>query len=277
MLPDDPRHGESRGFHQHHRDGETACEPCRLANIRDGKQRRWLKQQGRAGYVPLGRQAWVIIDDARSRGLTYEKIAQASKLAASAVWRCHTGGPEYRVRANTRDSLISADLHQLTHVGMARRIRALHRIGYTAPEIAAAAGVCRETPRLALRPGAKSQHATRLAIADVFEKLAMHPQPPSRSNSRARNHATRKNWPPPMAWDPETIDDPRATPARYGRLRDTVSPDSVDWVVVERRLCGQKTRHLTRAEARSVAKLGRERGLTEERVGVAFRRYRDAS
>lgn len=31
MLPDDPRHGTTKGRHAHRKDGEEPCEPCKLA------------------------------------------------------------------------------------------------------------------------------------------------------------------------------------------------------------------------------------------------------
>jgi len=34
MSPDDPRHGHSRGYWAHRRDGEEACERCKRAAAR---------------------------------------------------------------------------------------------------------------------------------------------------------------------------------------------------------------------------------------------------
>lgn len=57
MSPDDPRHGEERGYFAHHRDGEQACDPC-ITGHRIAEKRRLLRRMnGVPSWVPaLGSQ-----------------------------------------------------------------------------------------------------------------------------------------------------------------------------------------------------------------------------
>jgi hypothetical protein len=48
MAPDDPRHGQLRGYSQHKRDGEEACTACKDACALYERRRRKLKKMGRA-------------------------------------------------------------------------------------------------------------------------------------------------------------------------------------------------------------------------------------
>jgi hypothetical protein len=60
--------------------------------------------------------------------------------------------------------------------------------------------------------------ATARAAATLYDELwdvppATDSHRTRQSASRARNHAAARGWPPPAAWDDDTIDDPAAGPA----------------------------------------------------------------
>lgn len=103
-------------------------------------------------------------------------------------------------------------------IGTQRRIRALYRLGWTSLAIANAAGwsspeAVSETLK---RTIVRTTTATR--IAAVYDRISMRPGP-SRATQR---RAERAGWPPPLAWDDDTIDDPDSLPDLGGpvKLRD---------------------------------------------------------
>ena len=93
-------------------------------------------------------------------------------------------------------------------IGTARRIRALVAIGYTQAELAREVGmheswIC----KLAKGDRAQANSATVTRVTEVYNRLSMTPG----SSDRARRHALRHGWPPPLAWEEDEIDDPTAT------------------------------------------------------------------
>ena len=94
-------------------------------------------------------------------------------------------------------------------VGVTRRLRALARMGYRATDVAAATGL---HPVQVQRYMAGNETAVLKTsydkIAAAYNQLSMTPGP----STLARNRAEAKHWPPPLAWDDDTIDNPNAQP-----------------------------------------------------------------
>lgn len=147
-------------------------------------------------------------------------------------------------RANTRRMnlyrLGRADRH-IPGEGTRRRIRALRRIGWRIEDIAAAAGIPHDTIKRLLatqRAGTTVRAGTAAAVAKAYDQLSMtlgnHPH--------AARHAIRGDWPPPLAWDDDSIDDPDAKP--YKARRKGADPElrEVDPIVVERAMKGQRVK-----------------------------------
>lgn len=150
--------------------------------------------------------------------------------------------------------------------GIRRRIQALMALGWSIQSMADTAGTTHRVVQTALR----SQSITRAKadrITAMYDRLSMR-LPPERtgterqSAARARNRAHADGWPPPLAWDDETIDDPNSRPYRHQRRPEGGNAElrTVDRVVVERALNGQRVRATPpeRAEiARRWARTGR--------------------
>lgn len=51
MSPDDPRHGERRGYYAHRADGEEACESCKRAAAAAEQRYELARMHGRSGRV----------------------------------------------------------------------------------------------------------------------------------------------------------------------------------------------------------------------------------
>ena len=101
------------------------------------------------------------------------------------------------------------DHRQVDAAGTRRRIQALARAGWSMRHVAGRLGVTISTVSAYARPGRKRVEArVARAVRDVYDDLASTPG----GCTRSQKWAQRRGWPPPLAWDDETIDDPAATP-----------------------------------------------------------------
>lgn len=98
-------------------------------------------------------------------------------------------------------------------LGAIRRTRALGAAGYTDADLAARAGLARETvSRLRMGRPERVYRPVHEAIATAYRALAGHT--PERPRRRWRTHrALDLGWAPPAAWEGADIDDPDARPA----------------------------------------------------------------
>lgn len=170
---------------------------------------------------------------------------------------------------------------KVSSVGTVRRIQALQRLGWAVPVMAKRLGLSHQALYdIGRYPTVYA--TTRDRIIALYDELSMVlPEPATTAEkvsvSRARNNATRKGWPPPLAWD--DIDDenerPRVSAPRYA---ESNWEDSVDHAVVWRVVNGQpRPRRLSRAEAAEVVRILTSRGVSGgdmERLGFKPERYR---
>jgi len=98
-------------------------------------------------------------------------------------------------------------------LGAVRRVRALTAAGYTDADLAARAGLARESiSRLRMGRPERVRQAVHEAIASTYRVLCGHT--PERALRRWRTHrALDLGWAPPAAWAGLDIDDPDAQPA----------------------------------------------------------------
>ncbi|WP_100813057.1 helix-turn-helix domain-containing protein [Microbacterium lacus] len=128
---------------------------------------------------------------------------------------CRLGRAEYeywrkRIRAAGRELLVDA-------IGTQRRLRALGAIGWSGRLIAERYGFSQSliSHMYTVR---RVQTATAHRIAAIYDDLWATP-PVARSPheqsaiTKAKRWALENGWPPPLAWDDDTIDDPNAVPA----------------------------------------------------------------
>jgi hypothetical protein len=165
--------------------------------------------------------------------------------------------------------------------GPLRRLQGLVAMGWTLTEIGEAAGISASQVGHWLagvygkdRIYVKSAERIRLA----YDRLSMKLPPEvtsiqKRDRTRNRNIARARGWMPPLAWDDETIDDPKAKP-RNPRPRGRQYDEAVvDRVVAE----GVKPRRLTHAEAAEAVRRLRRMGVSdwslEHEYGFQTTRY----
>lgn len=131
----------------------------------------------------------------------YDKVQRATEQAVFAVPIPKLGGPGW-----------------IDATGARRRIQALGVIGWSQRELATRTGIMHQhlnrigTGRIRTITG-----DTAATIAAVYDELWNRPGPTNRS----RADAARKGWLPPLAWDDDTIDDPKAQPDLGERARVT--------------------------------------------------------
>jgi hypothetical protein len=126
-------------------------------------------------------------------------------------------------------------------VGLRRRVQALMRLGWTQRHIADVSGVhTRVLSHLSYGdPDRNVFRPTAVGVVRAYDTLSMQLGP----SRHTRGRAERAGWPPPLAWDDDTIDDPATKP--HGRHRDTTQHDPV---AVDRVLHGGEHLGLTKSE-----------------------------
>lgn len=226
----DDWHGTPGGAMRHWRAGERPCEACLTVKRRIAKGATLDRERGNPRMVVLGEDAHQII-----ASTPRDQLARATGLAVHKLCRMEAAGPDQKVYRRTRDRILAAaSVDFWTPVGVQRRLRALHAIGWSTRAIALEMGteettlrnlVRREHPQFVRRTYAERIIAT-------YDRLSMTPRD-GRGGTRARNMAAEKGWAPPLAWD--RIDDPNEIPT-VGDRRDA-EPDPV---VVERLIAGHR-------------------------------------
>lgn len=199
------------------------CDACRQAN---GDYQRW-----RARQQAYGRTPYVDAEPVRAHlralsaaGLGWRRAAEQAGLATSVV-----SGLLYRDRARCRRRTARALLAVRAHpdrlgaaalvpaVGTQRRLQALVAIGWPQARLADRMGMLPGNfGRVISGPDLVRVSTARRAAA-LYDELWSAPPAETtavqrQAATRARNHARRHGWAPPLAWDDDAIDDPTARP-----------------------------------------------------------------
>jgi hypothetical protein len=152
--------------------------------------------------------------------------------------------------------------------GTRRRLQALAVIGWGTGQLAGQAGVTPTAVKQWMHRGQVQPH-TAARVADLYDRLWDKPGP----SAKARAHAVKSGWAPPLAWDEGSIDDPQARANRGWRaIRD--GKRAFDEIAVEEAMRGRRVhlRPVERAEAvRQLTALGLSAAEISRRLGVAAR------
>lgn len=189
----------------------NGCERASLTRGYCGPHYRRRLHTGRYGYrdATTAREHVAAL---RRIGWTWEGIATAAGLSAYVAFSLHRGTTR-RLLAESIDALLAVPLEPVeSHrgvdaTGSRRRVQALAWMGWPNHEIARRIGCSpRSLPTLLSR----GRISTRLArrIEAIYEHLSTVPGPSRTAAGKARQHG----FAPPLAWDDDSIDDPRARP-----------------------------------------------------------------
>lgn len=262
------------------------CELCRAAN-RDYERKRTRQQAyGHHPYVDA-QPAREHVRALMSAGVGLKRIAKLSGVPHGSVAKLIYGeahrnlAPSKRIRPATSKKLLAVQLPsdptagqlaagaRVDATGTRRRLQALVAIGYSQSRLAQRLGLLPTNfPTLLARDGVTARTARE--VVALYDELWNTPQYGTDHRSRisanrARRMAAKRGWPPPMAWDDDTIDAPDAEPAaEYDEQHDPV--------LVERVLAGDRfdRGQLTDADKLEVARRLVDRGQAS-RVGSVLR------
>ena len=136
--------------------------------------------------------------------------------------------------------------------GTVRRVRALGAIGHSQADIGAELGLTSER----ISQIARSHHRnvfkrTADDIADLYKRWCMV-VPQTKKAIYVRAYAAKKRWAPPLAWDDETIDDPKARPV--GIHKNSRIKYQMDEVAIARRMAGDRSVSVHGEESREVVR-----------------------
>lgn len=258
MTPDDARHGSEAGYSAHKRAGGKPCRSCEDAKLRGDKRRRALG----SSLQPV--PADVLATLARYSDRT---LHLRTGVSVCALANMRARGDNARAYPATIARLRAVRVP--TDVGVVRRVQALTRLGWSAPQIAAEAGIP-YTTIVRLRDHADRQWVgrddLRDAVAVAYDALSMKVPPLTRWTSRLAGKAERAGWAPPLAWDEGSIDDPDARPAG-DVTRGRRSTTDLDHGVVDDILAGDYHLAATVAERREVCRRWVRQGRSLAELG----------
>lgn len=149
----------------------------------------------------------------REAGMGVREIATAAGVTRQTIARIHDRTRGIRPETAQRILAVQYDPFRVDATGSRRRVQALAALGWTRDHIATAGGL-NEHGIGDVMSGKVTvvYRTTARGIRQAYDALSMRRGP----SVRARNRAAAAGWPPPLAWDDESIDDPTARPDGAG-------------------------------------------------------------
>jgi len=261
-----------------HSHNTAGCAMCITYQSGMDKRRRKLKAYG------LFDNSIVSADKAREHILklrqlnwTNRKIAAAAGMSYPNLVQGIITGRCTQVRERTANKILAVPIpdtvddglprNMVPTTGTSRRMKALAAIGYGWEAQARFLGISRNS---AWRTGNEYYRCVSRSrareVADMYDKLSMLPAPDGEASVKARNTAARHGWAPPLAWDDDTIDDPRAQP-NLGAARGPALPDEAAVTLAVEGRRGDIGRPLNRAEKHEAVRRLRKLGWSSVRIG----------
>ncbi|WP_157509205.1 hypothetical protein [Luteipulveratus halotolerans] len=221
-----------------------------------------------------GRPRYVSADPARQKlqrlleaDVSVRALARSSGLSAPALQAIANGE---RTKIQRRTATIVAQLAlsgiyeqqpagHVPKVGAVRRVHALMALGWTREQISQAGAP--SVGRVINSPGSQITAQKWRQIRDVYDQLSMTPGP----SPETRGWARSRGYPPPLAWDDGTIDDPQARPLLAPAA---VGGEALDTVAVDRAIASTGVAaNQTQAERVAVVRGMAAGGASDRRIG----------
>lgn len=213
------------------------CHPCKDANTAYERARIKAHAYGRFNTFVDAEPVRDHIKALQAAGMGLKQIVAATNGAFSqgAMTRLMYGrlkketnrqeGPSRRIRTEHADALLAVRATTTTlaagalvdGTGTRRRLQALTAIGWSQTRIAERLGMTNRNLGRLIHGHNPVTAATHRAVVALYDDL-WDQAPPATNRSqrgsvtRSIAYATAHGWPPPMAWDDDSIDDPAATP-----------------------------------------------------------------
>ncbi|TWP34478.1 hypothetical protein [Leekyejoonella antrihumi] len=226
------------------------------------------RARGIRRYVPAERTR-ARLEMLVTHGASLRTLAKITELSGTAIGQI-IAGRRAQVQSRTARRVKQLRLRDVygdqadglvPSLGALRRVRALRALGWDGPSLTAA-GAAHTNQLLA----ARRDHITIgrwRQIDQVYERLSMTPGP----SPAARRRARHKGWPPPLAWDEDTIDDPGAKPCELAQSNELL----VDEVAIRRAVFGDRAT-LHPAEQATVITTMAAQALSDRQIASATNR-----
>lgn len=203
------------------------CRPCRDSAVAYEANR--LRQVAYGRWTP-----YVDADPARAHvlelmaaGMGWKRVAAVAGVTPSIVSRLLYGKaengskPQPRIRAERAERILAvrfspAPTTKVDATGTRRRLQALSTLGWSGGRLAARLGLSRANYGTMMQ-GSRVTARRAADVVRLYDELWQTPPPEDTARerqavSRTRRHAAAHGWVPPLAWDDDAIDDPRARP-----------------------------------------------------------------
>lgn len=276
------------GVHAGH-DGQykTCTHPaCKTHRARYLKRWQYERAQGKKRLTDTA-AARRHIDILIGAGWSLRSIAGTADVSTSTIHKIKAGQPS--VRHSIAAAILAVDPEQVPakpslqttepfvpRIGTTRRIQALLYMGWPHAEISRRAGIVTST--LLNQQGRWVTRSSHDKIAAVFAELALTPGP----SPRTRGWARSLGYVSALAWDDIDTDiEPHATPDDFLEVsthaaevaaRQARKARDIDDVAIQRRIAGDRSVHLTKAERHELVTrcnaLGWNDQEIEQRTGV---------
>lgn len=227
------RHGTSLAYKL----DRCRCVPCNDANVLEAALRRRAKaygryDNGRVDATATREHLRVLL----AAGFTLHAIRGIAKVNRSILERVLDGQPrvlqttETKILAIRPDLILYAPDHMYVDaLGTSRRLQALVAIGYS-PAMLEARLPSIYFGRALSNEGRISAGFARHVRA-VYDELWGYPRE-GKEAEKARKLAIDNLWAPPLSWDDDTIDNPRAVPQGLpGERGRTMSIESIEELI----------------------------------------------
>lgn len=221
--------------------------PCRAAGAKWERERRAKRASGTwDGLVDVAASR-AHLDALMGSGMPLKHIAKLTGMSLShlSFIRCRRVS---KVTSLTQQTILSVRLKPTRHgtvdaTGTRRRLQALARNGWWQNEIASRSGISRGLVSSIQNGQERVELHVQTAVSAIYDQLWCA-LPPAETTTQRHSQAvvatlaTRRGWVPPLAWDDDEIDNPKARPhvGRPHANRGVI----VDEVAVERLKQGQK-------------------------------------
>jgi AraC-like DNA-binding protein len=211
---------------------QCRCRPCRHANRDAERTRQRIKLYGRPTGWTDATPVREHVEKLSAAGMGVKTIAAEAGLYNSQLTRIIYGRagadpamrrpPCTRIRTDTAEAILAVQLRLAPGAitdptGTVRRLQALVAIGWSQNQLGARLGMLGGNFGKLVAGRRQVTVRTRDAVVELYDQL--WDQKPDTSTrplliayNRSRNYAAGHGWPPPLAWDDDTIDDPTAGP-----------------------------------------------------------------
>lgn len=222
------------------------CFDCMYANADYETLRSRKKAYGVVTHVPAG-PARDHIRNLMEQGMGLRSIVATGVISRGGLTKLIYGKrdahgvlhPTNRIEKARADAILAlefalADGALVPALGATRRLQALHALGWSQRLLAQQLDIePKNFTRLIHEMGGSITVATDRRIRGLYERISMTPPPQNTSMeqasvTRAKREAQLNGWAPPLAWDDDDLDDPKARP--HG-LRVPVIRMSSQWLI----------------------------------------------